>query len=115
MSATTAKRPYNRKAPKDYSAKAMYSRLRSLVNMRKHWFTYTANTIYTPEPKLMYALERVDAWLSYAKNFTEVNFYRKIQKEKNDINMILPSSTGKQKTMRENILDDINYTKQYAL
>jgi hypothetical protein len=115
MTATKAKRPYTRKAPKDYSAKTMYSRLRSLVNMRKHWFTYPTSTIYTPEPKLMYALERVDGWLDYAKNFTEVNFYSKIQKEKADIIMILPSSTGKQKTVRENILDDLEFTKQYAV
>lgn len=108
-----AKRTYNRTATKDYTAKAMYSRLRALVNMRKYW--YSSNGVYRVEPKLLYALERVDAWLNYALNFTEENFYRKVQKEKLDIISILPSSTGKQKPVRENILDDIQFTNKYAI
>lgn len=96
-------------APKtiDYSNTAIAKRLQNLYNMRQHWFM--AKGINRPEPKLIYALERLGAWVPKCKYWTIENLARKVNSSKQDIELILPSATGKQANFRFDILNDIQF------
>ena len=91
----------------DYSREAIIKRLQNLYKSRKHWFFQRGIT--RPEDSLIYALERLGAWVPYCKNYTAINLYNKVAKCQSDIIKVLPLATGKQATFRMELLNDIQF------
>lgn len=91
----------------NYSPATISKKLRALYNMRTVWFMQIG--INRPEPKLLYAVERLGMWIPKCTKWTAQNLYNKVAACQADIKLILPSATGKQSKFRAEIENYISF------
>lgn len=96
----------------NYSPATISKKLRALYNMRTAWFMQTG--INRPEPKLLYAVERLGMWIPNCTKWTAQNLYNKVAACQADIKLILPSATGKQSKFRAEIENYISFCSANA-
>lgn len=96
----------------DYSTQAISTRLKNLYNSRTAW--YNSKGIDRPEPKLLYALNRLGLWIPRCGGYTPQNLINKVASCHEDIRLVLPSATGRQANVRAQLLNDINYCQANA-
>lgn len=91
----------------NYNHATIAKKLHALYNMRTAWFMQTG--INRPEPKLLYAVERLGMWIPKCTKWTAQNLYNKVAACQADIKLILPSATGKQSKFRAEIENYISF------
>lgn len=91
----------------NYAPATIAKKLQSLYNMRVKWFMLSG--IDRPEPKLLYAVERLGNWIPNCSKWTSQNLYNKVAACSADIKLILPTATGKQAKFRAELENYISF------